>query len=55
MVKGSLLPLDAAERHYSVDLGNEVVNEYKLELHCNDVDVDELVAEIGRASCRERV
>ena len=50
MVKVSLLPLDAAERHYSVDLGDEVVNEYKLELHCNDVDVDELVAAIAGAA-----
>lgn len=43
MVKGSLVPLDEDERHYSLDLGDEVVNEYKLELHCADVHVDELV------------
>lgn len=43
MVKGSLLPLDDAERRYSVELGEEVVNEYKLELHCSDEYVDELV------------
>lgn len=43
MVKGSLVPLDAGERHYSVDLGDEIVNEYKLELHCADEHVDELV------------
>lgn len=50
MVKGSLVPLDAAERHYSVDLGDEVVNEYKLELHCSDEYVDELVEVIGRVA-----
>lgn len=49
MVKGSLVPLDAGERHYSLDLGDEVVNEYKLELHCNDTHVDELVAIIRAA------
>ena len=49
MVKGSLLPLDASERHYSLDLGDEVVNEYKLELHCEDKHVDELVEIIRKA------
>lgn len=43
MVKGSLVPLDEGERRYSVDLGDEVINEYKLELHCSDEHVDELV------------
>lgn len=43
MVKGSLVPLDDGERRYSVDLGDEVINEYKLELHCGDDHVDELV------------
>ena len=43
MVKGSLLPLDQGERSYSTDLGDEVVNEYKLELNCADEHVDELV------------
>ena len=48
VVKGSLLPLDDAERHYSLDLGDEVVEEYKLELHCSEKHVDELVAIIRR-------
>ena len=51
MVKGSLLPLDESERHYSVDLGDEVINEYKLELHCSEGQVDDLVkiiASVGR-------
>lgn len=50
MVKGSLVPLDDAERHYSVDLGDEVVNEYKLELHCGDEHVDELVGVIAQVA-----
>lgn len=48
-VQGSLLPLDDAERHYSVDLGQEVVNEFKIELHCEDTDVAELVEAIRSA------
>ncbi|MFC6282126.1 MULTISPECIES: P-II family nitrogen regulator [Polaromonas] len=43
MVKGSLVPLDEGERRYSVDLGDEVIDEYKLELHCSEQHVDELV------------
>ncbi|MBL8318421.1 MAG: P-II family nitrogen regulator [Burkholderiaceae bacterium] len=43
VVKGSLLPLDSDERHYSMDLGDAVVNEYKLELLCDDGEVDALV------------
>ncbi|MBP6338940.1 MAG: P-II family nitrogen regulator [Vitreoscilla sp.] len=50
MVKGSLLPLDDEERHYSLDLGDEVVNEYKLELLCEDTEVEELVQAICRAA-----
>jgi nitrogen regulatory protein P-II 1 len=43
IVKGSLVPLDSNERHYAMDLGDEVVNEYKLELLCEDNEVDALV------------
>jgi nitrogen regulatory protein P-II 1 len=43
IVKGSLVPLDSDERHYSMDLGDEVVNEYKLELLCEDSEVDALI------------
>ena len=49
-VQGSLAPLDDAERHYSVELGLEVVHEYKLELHCEDDDVKELVDAIRAAA-----
>lgn len=51
VVKGSLLPVDERERHYSVELGDEVVNEYKLELTCADEHADELV-EVIRTSAR---
>lgn len=43
MVKGSLVPLDEGERRFSVELGDEVINEYKLELLCSDDHVDDLV------------
>ena len=46
IVKGSMMPLDSSEQHYSVDLGDEVVNEYKLEMLCEDAEVDEIVATI---------
>jgi len=46
VVKGSIMPLDGGEQHYSMDLGDEVVNEYKLELLCEDAEVEEIVAEI---------
>lgn len=51
VVKGSLLPLDPNEQHYSMDLGDEVVNEYKLEMLCEDTEVDEIVA-VVQASAR---
>jgi nitrogen regulatory protein P-II 1 len=51
VVKGSLVPVDARERHYSVELGEEVVNEYKLELTCADQHADDLVETI-RLSAR---
>ncbi|MFC6282297.1 MULTISPECIES: P-II family nitrogen regulator [Polaromonas] len=56
MVKGSLVPIDEGERRFSVELGDEVINEYKLELHCSEDHVDELVkiivasARTGRAN-----
>lgn len=50
-VQGTLEPMDDAERHYSVLLGLEVVNEFRLELHCDDDCVEELVDAI-RTSAR---
>ena len=50
IVKGSMLPLDSDEKHYAMDLGDEVVNEYKLELHCDEPHVAELIAIIRKAA-----
>lgn len=50
MVKGSLVPFADEERHYSLDLGDEVVNEYKLEVLCDESEVDELVQVIRDAA-----
>ena len=50
IVKGSLLPLDSNEQHYSMDLGDEVVNEYKLELLCEDSEVEPLKAALVEAA-----
>lgn len=49
-VQGTLRPVDQSERHYSVDLGLEVVREFRIELHCDDDCVDELVAAIVSAA-----
>ena len=51
VVKGSILPLDSGEQHYSMELGDEVVDEFKLELLCEDSELAELVAAI-QASAR---
>lgn len=40
VVKGMLSPLDLSEQRYSIELGDETVNEYKLELLCDDAEVD---------------
>jgi nitrogen regulatory protein P-II 1 len=50
VVKGSLMPLDNEEKHYSMDLGDAVVNEYKLELLCDDGEVDEIVTALQSAA-----
>jgi nitrogen regulatory protein P-II 1 len=50
IVKGSMVPLDSAEKHYTMELGDEVVNEYKLELLCEDDEVDALLAAITAAA-----
>lgn len=51
LVKGSIMPLDSGEQHYSMDLGDEVVNEYKLELLCEDSEVD-MITETVRVAAR---
>lgn len=50
LVKGSLMPADGGERRYSTELGDEVVNEYKLEMLCEDSEVDEIVAALTSAA-----
>lgn len=50
VVKGMLLPLDSNEKHYAMDLGDEVVNEYKLELLCEDSEVEALSASLMEAA-----
>jgi len=50
LVKGFLVPTDGAEQNFSMDLGDEVVNEYKLEVLCDDAEVDALVNAIVDAA-----
>lgn len=45
---------DAGDRRYSTELGEEIVNEYKLELICPDEDVEELVRVISAAALTGR-
>jgi nitrogen regulatory protein P-II 1 len=42
-VNGLLPPLDERERHYSGDLAHEVIQEVKLEVMCEDDQVDAIV------------
>ena len=49
-VQSLLQALDAKEQHYSVELAEPVINESKLEMICEDHQVDELVHIIGRAA-----
>lgn len=37
-------------KHYSMDLGDEVINEYKLELLCEDSEVETLSAALMAAA-----
>jgi len=46
----SPLPHDSDGRHFSMDIGDEVVNEYKLELICEDAEVAPLVDAIVAAA-----
>ena len=49
-VKILLKAVDAQEQHYSIELAELVVNELKLELICEDHQVNELVEIIRRAA-----
>lgn len=44
--QGMLVAMDAGEQHYSMDLGDTVIRECKLELLCEDEQVDALVTAI---------
>lgn len=48
--QGTLPPIDDTEQHFSVNLGLAVVNEVRLELHCDDDCVDEIVKAIRRSA-----
>lgn len=50
IVKGSMTALDSGEQRYSMDLGEEVIDEYKLEMLCEDAEVDEIVATLQTAA-----
>lgn len=45
-----LKAVDAKEQHYSIELAEAVINESKLELICEDHQVDELMDIIKRAA-----
>lgn len=45
-----LKSMDAQEQHYSIELAEAVINEPKLDLICEDHQVDELVDIIERAA-----
>lgn len=49
-VQSLLKAVDASEQHYSLELAEPVINESKLELICEDHQVDELVAIIARTA-----
>jgi nitrogen regulatory protein PII len=43
-VKGLLRALSAREQQYSVEFGDQVINEVQMELFCEDADVERAVA-----------
>ncbi len=47
-VQSLLKAVDASEQHYSIELAEEVIHESKLELICEDHQVDQLVGIIAR-------
>jgi nitrogen regulatory protein P-II 1 len=50
-VKSLLKAVDAREQHYSIELAEAVIDESRMDLICEDHQVDELVGIIGRAAC----
>ncbi len=43
LIRAMVGTASAEDRHYSTELGDEVINEYKLELICQDEEADEIV------------
>lgn len=50
MVKGSILPIDDTEIQFSMDVGDQMINEFKLELYCGDDHAAELAQIIRGAA-----
>ena len=50
VVKGLATPRDDQERRFSMELGDEVINEFKLEFLCEDALVDEMVTVISKSA-----
>lgn len=50
VVRGFVLSPSIEDHHFSMELGDEVINEYKLELICEDTEADALVAAIAAAA-----
>lgn len=50
LVRGVVPAVDDRDRRYSTELGDEVVNEFKLELICPEAEVDELISVITAAA-----
>ena len=48
-VNGTLTPIHEAQRRFSIEVADEVVNEFKLELHCEEDQVSEFVRAIAAA------
>ncbi|MDX8379161.1 MAG: P-II family nitrogen regulator [Gallionella sp.] len=50
-VQSLMKAVDAKEQHYSIELAEPILNESKLEMICEDHQVDELVGIIERTAC----
>lgn len=49
-VQSLIDPIDKSEQHYSMELAEPVVQEWRLELFCEDAQVDGLLGLIGSAA-----
>jgi len=53
-VQSLMKAVDAREQHYSIELAEAVIYESKLELICEDNQVDELMSIIERSACTDQ-